>query len=67
MESYSICPFVSGYQLRKHSVFRLHAGSRCQISLLSWKSNIRCICHISFIPSSVDGHMGHFHIGIDIF
>ena len=63
MESYNICPFVFGlFQLA--NIFRfIHVV----LKLLSFLLKVRsysdiCINCILLIHSSVNGHLGHFHL-----
>ena len=60
MVSYNICPFVTGLF---HIAYCL-LGSRMLQHVSEFPDeyySIVCICHIMFINSSVDGHLGYFH------
>lgn len=66
MESYNMCPFVSGFFLLSimFSSF-IHVVENTSISFLSWPSNIpsyRYLFTTEFICSSVNGYLDYFHL-----
>ena len=64
MESYSICPFGTNFSFGITSLRLIYVVACDKIHFFfrgTWYS-IVCIDHIPFIYSSVDGHLGCFHL-----